>query len=161
MQYSIPQFIEVEDRVLGPLTVKQFLYLLAGGIVEIIFWSLADLSLFIFLTLINLAIVIPIAFVKVNGRPFIKYLSSMIQFFSKPKLYFWSKVPELKKVEVNEFKRRGEKVVEAEIGPKKIPRSKLAELSIILDSRAIPHPEEFGKELGLKEEAEEEKKFRK
>ena len=32
MRATVPQFIDVEDRVIGPLTIKQFLYLLAGGI---------------------------------------------------------------------------------------------------------------------------------
>lgn len=152
MQYSIPQFIETEDRVLGPLTVKQFLYLLAGGIAEIIFWSLADLSLFIFLTLINLAVVIPIAFIKVGGRPFIKHISAMIQFFTKPRLRLWSKIPYERVIGIEKIERRKEEIAPAVVGPRKINRSKLAELSMILDSKEIPHPEEFGKDLGLEEE---------
>ena len=30
MMFSVPQFIDVEDKIIGPLTLKQFIYL-AGG----------------------------------------------------------------------------------------------------------------------------------
>ena len=50
MQYPIPQFVEIEDQIIGPLTLKQFFFLLGGGIFLLIAWSFVDLSLFIFLT---------------------------------------------------------------------------------------------------------------
>jgi hypothetical protein len=37
-QFHVPQFIEVEDKIFGPLTLKQFLYVIGGaGIVFIMY----------------------------------------------------------------------------------------------------------------------------
>jgi len=40
MQYQVPQFIEVEDRIIGPLTLKQFLYLAFAGAILFVLWFL-------------------------------------------------------------------------------------------------------------------------
>jgi len=92
MRFDVPQFIEVEDKIIGPLTLKQFLFFLGGGAVLFLLWYvLPNLFLFILVSLPILIIVLALAFYKVNGRPFINYLSSMMKHFSKPRLYLWRK----------------------------------------------------------------------
>ena len=51
-QFTVPQFIDVEDQILGPITVRQFVIVLADGIFLAISYKLADLTLFIILLLI-------------------------------------------------------------------------------------------------------------
>ena len=51
MQFQVPQGIDMEDKIVGPLTLIQFLYLLVGGVIDyllflnlkgnFIFWILA------------------------------------------------------------------------------------------------------------------------
>ena len=91
MQFNVPQFIEVEDKIIGPFTLKQFLYIGGGAGLLFIIWFFLKLGLFI-------AIAIPVglfcgalAFYKVNGRPFISFLGSLIKYLRKPKLYLWRK----------------------------------------------------------------------
>jgi len=91
MKFDVPQFIEVEDKIIGPLTLKQFLYIGAGAGLLAMLWFFLKLGLFI-------AIAIPVgllcgalAFYKVNGRPFISFLGSWIKYLRKPKLYLWRK----------------------------------------------------------------------
>ena len=31
MRFQVPQFIDIEDKIFGPLTFKQFVYLAGGG----------------------------------------------------------------------------------------------------------------------------------
>ena len=91
MQYQVPQFIEMEDKIVGPLTLRQFGYLAAGGI----------LCLFIFFALKTFYAVIAsipvasaafgLAFVKINGIALPKYLVSLLGFALKPQLYLWKK----------------------------------------------------------------------
>jgi len=38
MQFNVPQFIETEDKLIGPFTLKQFLYLAAGGALLVFAW---------------------------------------------------------------------------------------------------------------------------
>ncbi len=85
MQYAIPQFTEVEDKLIGPLTLKQFLILLAAGGVILLFYSILKFSIFFFLFSFPFAVLgIALAFGKFNGRPMLSYLGSFVDFFSKP-----------------------------------------------------------------------------
>ena len=135
MQYAIPQFVEVEDRVVGPLTTKQFLYLVAGGVFLVIAWSLADLGLFILLAILTAGVVIPFAFIKINGRPFQIYLSSVIKFFTRPKLRLWLKEKRAP-MHFSDTKARVKKIPEGQtqkVGEKRFERSRVRDLSQILD----------------------------
>jgi len=91
MQFQIPQFLEIEDKVIGPLTIKQFLYLLFGGAIVFILWNYLRFWLFIIIALPITALSISLAFVKINGQPFEKLLLAVINYFLKPRLYIWKK----------------------------------------------------------------------
>jgi hypothetical protein len=91
MQFQVPQYIEVEDKIIGPLTLKQFLYLAAGGGILFMLWFLVELWLFIIMAIIIGFICAALAFYKVNGRPLIAFLGSIMTYFKKPKLYIWKK----------------------------------------------------------------------
>ena len=92
MQFQVPQFIEVEDKIFGPLTLKQFLYL-AGG-------AGACIALFIYIPykIIAIFLIIPIAgfslalaFYRINDRPFIDVVQSFFYYSLGNKLYLWKK----------------------------------------------------------------------
>lgn len=91
MQFQVPQFIDIEDKVIGPLTIKQFLYLLAAGVIIFILYKvLSPFAMFV-LAIPILGITIPLAFVKVHGQPFISILSNFFRFLKKPDFYIWKK----------------------------------------------------------------------
>lgn len=88
MQFEVPQFIEVEDKIFGPLTWRQFVYLGGGvGIAVVMFFT----SFFLFLILgVPLALLAAaLAFYPVNNRPFSYFLESLINYFTRPKRYHW------------------------------------------------------------------------
>ena len=85
MQFAVPQFTDVEDKLIGPLTLKQFFMLLATGGIDLFFWSILHFSIFFFFFAIPVALLgLGLAFGKYNGRPMYVYLGSFISFFSKP-----------------------------------------------------------------------------
>ncbi|MBI2624071.1 PrgI family protein [Candidatus Parcubacteria bacterium] len=89
MQFQVPQFIDVEDQVVGPLTWRQFLYLAAGGGVLLILWFLlTPLVWFVAAAFVG-GLAIAAAFVKVNGRSFFPFLASVLGFAVKPRQYVW------------------------------------------------------------------------
>lgn len=91
MQFNVPQFIDVEDRIVGPFTLKQFLYLGAAGAILFFAWYLFEFWAFLIVAFPIGALAIALSFVKINGRPFIYYLSSFANYLRKPKLYVWKK----------------------------------------------------------------------
>lgn len=93
MQFKVPQFIDVEDKVVGPLTLKQFAYLAGGA--GLVYLSLHFLPALIALPLAGAfgGLAVALAFVKYNEKPFIHVLEAFIRFYSKSRLYLWHKVP--------------------------------------------------------------------
>ena len=102
MQFQIPQFIEVESKIVGPLNLKQFFYLAAaGGISFILFFFLA-FWLWIIITLVLGSAAVSLAFIKYNGRPLYRVVWTAIGFFWKPRLYLWQREQKEKDVIIPE-----------------------------------------------------------
>lgn len=88
-QYQIPQFIEVEDKIFGPLTLRQFIYLAGAGGLSLLFFTLLPLLLALPLIGLSAAIGVAFAFYKVNGRPLIVAAEHAFSYFFGNKLYLW------------------------------------------------------------------------
>lgn len=89
MQYQVPQFIEIEDKIFGPLTLKQFLYLAGGGGLCLLFFTLLPLYFAVLCMLPVIALSLALAFYKVNDRPFIVVIEHAVGYFFGHKLYLW------------------------------------------------------------------------
>lgn len=91
MRFEVPKFIEIEDKVVGPLTWRQFIYI-AGGIgVLVILYFFTPILVFVFLGLPFGALAFSLAFHRVNNRPFSIFLESFVNYFTRKKLYLWKK----------------------------------------------------------------------
>ncbi len=90
MQHKVPQFIEVEDKIFGPFTLKQFSYLAGGFGLAIIVWrTFSDSSFVLFYIAPIIAFSLALTFLKPNGKPFIVLFQNFIFFLIKPKKLFW------------------------------------------------------------------------
>lgn len=88
-QYQVPQFIEVEDKIFGPLTLKQFIYLAGAGGLALLCFTLLPLWLALPLAGIAGGIGAGFAFYKVNGRPLIIAAEHGFSYMLGNKLYLW------------------------------------------------------------------------
>lgn len=89
-QYKVPQYIEVEDKLFGPFTLKQFSYLMGGFGLTIILWrTFTGSSFLLFILAPVIAFTLALTFLNPNGKPFIYTLQNAIYFFIKPKKLFW------------------------------------------------------------------------
>ena len=129
MQYQVPQFVDLEDRIIGPLTLKQFLYLAFAGAFIFVFWFLFNFYLWIIISAPIAAMASALAFLKINDRPFVYFLLSFVRYFSKPKLYIFSATPQ----EAPKEPVPTEKIEPLQIQEKKLTASKLKELALSLD----------------------------
>lgn len=101
MQFKVPQFIDVEDKLFGPFTFKQFAYLAGGAGLIFIIYKLLGLLLGIFLIIPVAILTVLLVFYKINNRPFVYYLEAGFNYFLSNKLYIWKQrlaKPENKKV---------------------------------------------------------------
>ena len=91
MEYQVPQFIEVEDKIFGPFTLKQFIYV-AGGV------GLCAILLLYLPLLFGIVLAIPVAvftaalaFYKINNKPFVEIMDAAFKYYLGDRLYLWKK----------------------------------------------------------------------
>jgi type IV secretory pathway TrbD component len=87
MQFQVPQFIETEDKIVGPFTLRQFMYIGAGGLISAILYFMVQPWLWFLLTIIVIGAAMAVAFIKVEGRSLFDVLLSACGFYWKPQTY--------------------------------------------------------------------------
>jgi hypothetical protein len=93
MRFQVPQFIEIEDKIFGPFTFKQFIYLLGGAGGAYVMSKVLPLLIAIPLIIAIVGIALALTFYKVNGRDFSEVLQSSINYFFRSKLFIWKQRP--------------------------------------------------------------------
>lgn len=89
MQFKVPQFIDVEDKLFGPFTFHQFAYLVGGAGLAFVLYKVLPIWISIFLIIPVIALSVLLVFYKINGKPFIFILQAGINYFVSSKLYLW------------------------------------------------------------------------
>lgn len=102
MQFKVPQFIDMEDKVFGNLSFKQFVYLAGGGGLAYVALRVLPVYIAILVVPALVGLALALTFVKINGKPFSHALESYVRYHSKSKLYLWKK-QEPKKEKVKEY----------------------------------------------------------
>jgi len=137
-RFVVPQFIEEENRIIGPVTVRQFIITMIVVVIEVIILGVAGLSAIFFITLLFFGVPgLVIAFVKVNGQPFHVFLLNIAQsIFTKPQLRVWNKdiSAEELRLEINKNRLVQKSKPKIRIKKEKLTSSRLAELSLIVDT---------------------------
>lgn len=129
MRFQVPQFINIEDKIFGPFTAKQFVYLIGGaGLCYLIFKFLPTFIAIIVIVPVA-AISISLAVIKVNNKPFIFIVEAAIKYFIGSKLYLWKK--ETQKSEA--VKKEITSGLETSDFAPRLSESKLKELTWSLD----------------------------
>jgi len=127
MRFQVPQFIDVEDKILGPLTLKQGIYLAGGGGIIVVLFTLLPKPIAFLLGIPVAAFSAALAFYKINNKSFIYIIEAFVRYFIGEKLYIWKK--EEKKV----IKKPGEESSPSQVFIPRLSDSKLKDLSWSLD----------------------------
>ncbi len=94
MQFQVPQFIETEDKIIGPLTIKQFLYIASGGALCFALFFFLEPIYWILFTIIIMPISAVLAFIQINGRPLPVVILAAMGYYWKPRFYVWQRKEE-------------------------------------------------------------------
>lgn len=133
MQYTVPKFIDQEDKIIAFITVRQFLILIVAGIFVAIAYALLRFTAFIAATVIISLIAGVVAFLKINGRPFHFFLISFIERTKKPAVRVWNK--ELTDAELRHYiKVKKEEVAAPPQRRARLSTSHLSQLSLVVDT---------------------------
>ena len=128
-QFVVPQFIDVESKIIGPISVRQFIILLAAGGLLFLWYTIFSFWFFAILGSLTMGIAVVIAFVKINGQTFHIFALLMIQTMVRPKLKTWNR----KEYAKAKAKKKKEKP-EEHVTPKQVSQSELTELSLMVDT---------------------------
>lgn len=130
MKYQVPQFIEVEDKIFGPLTFKQFVFIAGGAGVCFICYKLLSGFWAVVVATPAIAAAAALAFYKPNNRPLLVTLEAAFNFLVTSKLYIWKK--EDKKPKAQDISAQIQATKSSVLVPK-ISESKLKDLAWSLD----------------------------
>ncbi|MBM3281163.1 MAG: PrgI family protein [Candidatus Harrisonbacteria bacterium] len=119
MNFQVPQFIDIEDRIIGPLTLKQFGYLAIAFLLSFFSFFIFTFLIWVLITLLVAAISILFAFIRYNERPFSILFLSVVSFAFHKKKY-------------------RKNISGEEEGKKEIPQSHLGDLTLALETSTAP-----------------------
>lgn len=91
MLFNVPQYIEIEDKIAGPLTAKQLMWMFGMGAVLLILWGILETGPFIMSAIPVALIFCALAFYKPHGQPLIKFIIWGMMFAFHPKTYIWKR----------------------------------------------------------------------
>ena len=140
-QFVVPQFIDVEDKIFGPVTTRQFVILLVGGLFIFISFKLADTTLFIFLLALIGGLSLVLAFVRINGQAFHYFLLNIIQTMRRPSLRIWDKRYAKEELKYYMTAEEEERVEHIRVVPK-ISYNRIRDLSLIVNTGGYYKPED-------------------
>lgn len=135
--FVVPQFIDVEAKIIGPITLRQFVISLIGGFGVVIAYKFFDTGLFIISLLVIGGIVFLFGFFKVNGRAFHLFLLSVLQTIKRPGIRVWRPSPN---AQVKNLASTGEIGNMDELQKKSgqpLNKSRLQELSLVVDTGGV------------------------
>ncbi len=139
-QFTVPQFIDVEDKIIGPITTRQFVILLVTGFFIFIFYKIFAFFAFLIFAMLLFAVGITIAFIRINGQPFHFFLINILQTWRSPNLQIWDKT--LTDVELRERIKQVPMSLKMTPPRKEAPvTSRLAEIALIVDTGGVYTPE--------------------
>lgn len=132
MLFNVPQFIEIEDKIVGPLTAKQLGWLAIGAVLTLVFWGIFDTSAFIITAIIIFAIFGALAFYRPYNQPLLSFITSSFRYVLNPKVYVWKRNFD----NIRPISRSAQKPKENLIPKKKtIDRKRVEEISKILTTK--------------------------
>ncbi len=96
LQYKIPQDVQIADKIIGPLTLKQLLIVAAGGGISYVIFLLTSESYFLsmfdyFWICIPLFCSLAFAFLKINDVSFLKWILLIYEFNHNARKRRWDK----------------------------------------------------------------------
>ena len=143
MQFPVPQFTDVEDTIIGSLTVKQFLILLGTMGMVFFFYSVTK-DLYVTgaaAVLIGIPGLVT-TFGQFNGRPMYSSARVFLNFWTRPKFFIFRK--QATTDGVSDVKSLEQSTQPVSTEPGESPRNRLRKIQYQLEQRAKQEDEILG-----------------
>ncbi len=131
MQFKVPQFLDIEDKIFGPFTFREFVYLAGGAGLCFVLYRLLGLFLGAIPILAVAALALALTFYRPNNKPFLNMIEAGFYYLFQSKLYIWERRKNTGKA-VGEKKEENKAMAMQESGPR-LGGNKLRDLAWSLD----------------------------
>jgi len=133
-QVTVPQFIENEDKIMGPITVRQFAIIFIDGLLIFASYKIFPLAFFVPLGIVLALLGGIIGFLKVNGQAFHFFVLNVVRAIMHPPLMIWKKEFDIAHTELEDTEKK-EKI--EEFKRQKISDQRMAELLLVVDTGGL------------------------
>jgi len=136
-KYIVPQFIDVEDKIIGPITVRQFILLLTAFLIAFLLYRFGNLITLIAGAILDFGLFGALAFVKINGRPIHFFLLNFAQTMTRSRLRVWNKESFMSMVQEKYKSEVEEKPKPKAAAKEPLTGSRLSDLSLIVNTGGV------------------------
>lgn len=91
MQFKVPQFLEIEDKIFGPFTFREFVYLAGGAGICFVLYKLLGILWGAIPILAVATFSGMLVFYRPNNKPFVDMLEAGFKYGTQSKLYIWKR----------------------------------------------------------------------
>jgi hypothetical protein len=91
MQFKVPQFLDIEDKIFGPFTFSQFAYLAGGAGLCFVLFKLLGFLLGAIPILAVAGIALALTFYRPNNKPLANMIEASFKYVMQDKLYIWER----------------------------------------------------------------------
>ena len=141
-QFVVPQFIDVEDKIIGPITTRQFLIIMGTTLILFIIYKILRFWYFVLTGLPIVGIAATFAFARVNGAPFHLFFLNILETYRRPKTRVWYK--EINDAELRASLSAAPIAPPVAVAPKEaITTSRLQELTLVANTGGVYNPEDW------------------
>lgn len=113
MLINVPQYIDVEDKIVGPLTAKQLGWLIALGVSLLLMWSFLDRVSFFLIAIPLTFLFIALAFYRPYGQPLVSFLLGGVFYLFNPKIYVWKRTSQgIRNIPIRKKEDKSKKTIE-------------------------------------------------
>ena len=134
-EYTVPQFIEREPKIVGPFTFKQFIFIGAAGAILFILYFSIPFQYFIVAAIFLMGLALSLALLRIDGIPLPTVLKNFFLQSISPKIYIWGRAPLI--IKAPKVKEEIPKEKEEELPLKIAEKSKLKKLITEIETKTI------------------------
>ena len=91
MLFNVPQYIDVEDKIAGPLTAKQLGWMIGMGAALLVMWNTVPKGYFWVFAIPAICLFVALAFYRPYNLPLVSFVSHTFAFLLRPKVYLWDR----------------------------------------------------------------------
>lgn len=127
--FQVPQFIDIEDKIIGPISLRQFIILVVTAAAVFLLFKVLQIWLWIIVGGSVGALGMALAFLKINGQNFSRVALNFLRYMINPRLYVWQRSGQKRTL----VKEQPKIVKKEETIKKRLSASELEEMAKKLD----------------------------